>query len=262
MDNIWIKSDKQCSLFWSNIAYFTPNMTFSGVETFDWHKSSSFEIRNSLYVSQWGESDAFTSCDHVNSQISISIQTYNWSQTSQRLHHLKVSFWQFLNFAGLFGVWISLWLYHTQSQKLMFFNTKYSSENYIHRYPSIYLFLKIEGLLLQMKYAEYCRNPQNLYLLRVTPVCLNLMMSFAVWLVNFAVYVNCGSQVTLCRSVLCRECPQFRSFHWLPRKEKNQQINVERSLFKQEVPDVWSAHLLSVRLMFQSITGKGKGLFK
>ena len=121
MDNIWIKSDKQCSLFWSNIAYFTPNMTFSGVETFDWHKSSSFEIRNSLYVSQWGESDAFTSCDHVNSQISISIQTYNWSQTSQRLHHLKVSFWQFLNFAGLFGVWSSLWLYHTQSQKLMFF---------------------------------------------------------------------------------------------------------------------------------------------
>ena len=104
MDNIWIKNDKQCSLFWSNIAYFTPNMTFSGVETFDWHKSSSFEIRNSLYVSQWGESDAFTSCDHVNSQISISIQTYNWSQTSQRLHHLKVSFWQFLNFAGLFGV--------------------------------------------------------------------------------------------------------------------------------------------------------------
>ena len=104
MDNIWIKNDKQCSLFWSNIAYFTPNMTFSGVETFDWHKSSSFEIRNSLYVSQWGESDAFTSCDHVNSQISISIQTYNWSQTSQRLHHLKVSFWQFLNFASLFGV--------------------------------------------------------------------------------------------------------------------------------------------------------------
>ena len=164
-----------------------------------------FEIRNSLYVSQWGESDAFTSCDHVNSQISISIQTYNWSQTSQRLHHLKVSFWQFLNFAGLFGVWSSLWLYHTQSQKLMFFYTRYSSENLIHRYPSIYLFLKIEGLLLQMKYAEYCRNPQNLYLLRVTPVCLNLMMSFAVWLVNFAVYVNCGSQVTLCRSVLCRE---------------------------------------------------------
>ena len=143
--------------------------------------------------------------DQVNSQISISIQTYNWSQTSQRLHHLKVSFWQFLNFAGLFGVWSSLWLYHTQSQKLMFFYTRYSSENHIHRYPSIYLFLKIEGLLLQMKYAEYCRNPQNLYLLRVTPVCLNLMMSFAVWLVYFAVYVNCGSQVTLCRSVLCRE---------------------------------------------------------
>ena len=86
-----------------------------------------------------------------------------------------------------------------------FFYTRYSSENLIHRYPSIYLFLKIEGLLLQMKYAEYCRNPQNLYLLRVTPVCLNLMMSFAVWLVYFAVYVNCGSQVTLCRSVLCRE---------------------------------------------------------
>ena len=86
-----------------------------------------------------------------------------------------------------------------------FFYTRYSSEKYIQRYPSIYFFLKIEGLLLQMKYAEYCRNPQNLYLLRVTPVCLNLMMSFAVWLVNFAVYVNCGSQVTLCRSVLCRE---------------------------------------------------------
>ena len=181
-------------------------MTFSGVETFDWHRSSSFEIRNSLYVSLWGESDAFTSCDHVNSQISISIQTYNWSQTSQHLHHLKVSFWQFLNFAYLF-IWSSLWLYHTQSQKLMFFYTRYSSENLIHRYPSnsIYLFLKIEGLLLQMKYAEYCRNPQNLYLLRVTPVCLNLMMSFAVWLVYFAVYVNCVSQVTLCRSVLCRE---------------------------------------------------------
>ena len=117
---------------------------------------------------------------------------------------LKYSFWQFLNFAYLF-IWSSLWLYHTQSQKLMFFYTRYSSENLIHRYPSIYLFLKIEGLLLQMKYAEYCRNPQNLYLLRVTPVCLNLMMSFAVWLVYFAVYVNCGSQVTLCRSVLCRE---------------------------------------------------------
>ena len=29
-----------------------------------------------------------------------------------------------------------------------------------------------------------------------------------------------------------RECPQFRSFHWLPTKEKNQQINVERSLFQ------------------------------
>ena len=29
-----------------------------------------------------------------------------------------------------------------------------------------------------------------------------------------------------------RECPQFRSFHWLPAKEKNQQINVERSLFQ------------------------------
>ena len=86
-----------------------------------------------------------------------------------------------------------------------FFYTRYSSENLIHRYHSIYLFLKIEGLLLQMKYAEYCRNPQNLYLLRVTPVCLNLMMSFAVWLVYFAVYVNCVSQVTLCRSVLCRE---------------------------------------------------------
>ena len=38
-----------------------------------------------------------------------------------------------------------------------------------------------------------------------------------------------------------------------PTKEKNQQINVERSLFKQEVPDVWSAHLLSVGLTFQSI---------
>ena len=76
---------------------------------------------------------------------------------------------------------------------------------YYFREREIYLFLKIEGLLLKMKYAEYCRNPQNLYLLRVTPVCLNFMMSFAVWLVYFAVYVNCVSQVTLCRSVLCRE---------------------------------------------------------
>ena len=114
-----------------------------------------------------------------------------------------------------------------------FFYTRYSSENLIHRYPSIYLFLKIEGLLLQMKYAEYCRNPQNLYLLRVTPVCLNLMMSFAVWLVYFAVYVNCVSQVTLCRSVLCRESVRSSGhFTSCRQRKKIQQINVERSLFQ------------------------------
>ena len=104
----------------------------------------------------------------------------------------------------------------------MFFYTRYSSENLIHRYPSIYLFLKIEGLLLQMKYAEYCRNPQNLYLLRVTPVCLNLMMSFAVWFLYFAVYVNCVSQVTLCRSVLCRESVRS-SGHFTVRPNLRQQ---------------------------------------
>ena len=85
-------------------------------------------------------------------------QFLNFAYLFININHLKVSFWQFLNFAGLFGVWSSLWLYHTQSQKLMFFYTRYSSENLIHRYPSIYLFLKIQGLLLQMKYAEIHRT--------------------------------------------------------------------------------------------------------
>ena len=65
-------------IFLNIFAHFTPNMTFCGVETSDWHKSSSFEIRNSLSVSQWGEGWSVQKLKLRPRSICISIQTYNW----------------------------------------------------------------------------------------------------------------------------------------------------------------------------------------
>ena len=90
---------------------------------------------------------------------------------------------------------------------------------------------------------------QNLYLLGATHVCLNLLMSFAVWLVYFAA---CVQLYIFLRSLcfLCRESPHLRSSHCSKRKKKNtrNEMNYERW-------GVWPAHLLSVRLMFGSSIG-------
>ena len=107
------------------------------------------------------------------------------------------------------------------------------------------MFLKREGPLLQTKYAKYDRNLHNL--LGATHVRLNLLMSFAVWLMYFAA---CVQLYIFLRSIcfFAERVPSSGLLTFQKERKKIQQKNYGRS-------GVRPAHLLSVRLMFGSSLG-------